>query len=103
MTPDGLKAYVSNHGDETVSVIDTVNRTVTATIQVGVGGPQEITITPDGGRVFVVHQDSGDVAVIDTATDTLIRTVTIGGTGAKMSLRLPTVGSFTWRITPPPW
>ena len=89
MTPNGLKAYVSNHGDDTVSVINTLNRIVTATIQVGDGGAQELTVTPDGGRVFVVHQDSGDVAEIDTATDTLIRFVTIGGTGAKDIVATP--------------
>src|SRR5262249_1326585 len=53
MTPDGLKAYISNHGDNTVSVIDTLNRILTATIQTEHRGPQEITVTPDGGRVFV--------------------------------------------------
>ena len=89
MTPDGLKAYISNHGDSTVSVIDTVNRIVTATIPTGRAGPQEITVTPDGGRVFVVRENSGDVAVIDTATDTLITNVTIGGTGAKDVLVTP--------------
>jgi YVTN family beta-propeller protein len=79
MTPDGLTAYISNTGNNTVSVIDTVNRIVTATIPTLHNGPQEITVTPDGARVFVVHQYSGDVAVIDTATDTLIQNVTIDG------------------------
>ena len=89
MTPDGLKAYVSNTGASTVSVIDTLNRIVTATIPTGHPGPQEITVTPDGGRVFVVHQRSGYVAVIDTATDTLVRNVAIDGTEARDVLATP--------------
>src|SRR5262245_35251250 len=83
MTPNGRKAYVSNSLSGTVSVIDTVNRVVTATISTLHASPQELTVTPDGGRVFVVHQGEGDVAVIDTATDTLIDSVAIDGTGAK--------------------
>ena len=75
MTPDGLKAYVSNNGDGTVSVIDTVHQVVTATIQTLYPEPQELTVTPDGGRAFVVHQNAGEVSVIDTATDTLITNV----------------------------
>jgi YVTN family beta-propeller protein len=99
MTPEGLKAYVSNTTDGTVSVIDTVNRIVTATIPTGHLDPEEITVTPDGGRVFVVHEGAGDVAVIDTATDTLITNVSIPGTGATdVLVPPPAVGSLTWRI-----
>src|SRR5436190_10763389 len=89
MTPDGLKAYVSNALSGTVSVIDTVNRVVTATISTLYVDPQELTVTQDGGLVFVVHQGAGDVAVIETATDTLIRNVAIDGTGAKDTLATP--------------
>ncbi|MGH7982981.1 MAG: YncE family protein [Candidatus Udaeobacter sp.] len=49
LTEDGLKAYVSNTGSNTVSVIDTLNRIVTGPIPTGHSGPQEITVTPDGG------------------------------------------------------
>ena len=54
MSPDRLRAYVSNRTDNTVSVIDTVALTTTATIAVG-ASPQESAITPDGGRLFLVH------------------------------------------------
>src|SRR5215469_7036950 len=89
MTPDGLKAYVSNNGSSTMSVIDTVNRVVTATIDTGYPEPQELTVTPDGGRVFVVHQSAGEVSVIDTATDTLITNVAIPGNEGKDALATP--------------
>src|SRR5262249_22844461 len=79
MTHNGLKAYVHNTGDQTVSVIDTQNLIVTATVSTEHAGPQESTVTSDGGRVFVAHQSSGYVSVIDTATDTLITNVAIPG------------------------
>jgi len=72
MTPDGLKAYVCNNMDGTVSVIDTVNQVLKGTIPTLYPVPQELTVSPDGGRVFVVHQSWGFISVIDTATDTLI-------------------------------
>src|SRR5437899_12459984 len=48
LTPDGLNVYVSNTGNNTVSVVDTPIRIVTATIPNGHFGPQAITVTPNG-------------------------------------------------------
>jgi YVTN family beta-propeller protein len=39
--------YVTNDGSSSVSVIDTVSNTVTATVAVGIF-PQGVAITPDG-------------------------------------------------------
>src|SRR5436190_205243 len=55
LSPDRLKAYVSNDTSATVSVLDTVALTTTATIRVS-PHPQESAVTPDGGRLFLVHQ-----------------------------------------------
>jgi len=38
-TPDGTRAYVTNSGSGSVSVIDTTSSTVTGTIPVGTGPP----------------------------------------------------------------
>jgi YVTN family beta-propeller protein len=78
MSPDRLKAYVSNGAAGTVSVLDTVMLTTTATIGVG-ASPQESAVTPDGGRLFLVHQSTSTVTVIDTATNLVITNVVIGG------------------------
>src|SRR5207342_1831962 len=67
LSPDLLKAYVSNDTGATVSVLDTVALTTTATIRVG-PHPQESAVTPDGGRLFLVHQATPSVTVIDTKT-----------------------------------
>jgi len=82
MSPDRLKAYVSNGTAGTVSVLDAVALTTTATIRVG-SRPQESAITPDGGRLFLVHQSTPNVTVIDTATNLVITNVLIGGHQAK--------------------
>src|SRR6266849_5190627 len=84
MSPDRLKAYVSNGKAGTVSVLDTVALTTIATIQLGSSSrPQESAVTPDGGRLFLVHQLSPNVTVIDTATNLVITNVFIGGHQAK--------------------
>src|SRR5207245_928464 len=84
MSPDGLKAYVSNGQAGTVSVLDTVALTATATIQLDPNSrPQQSAVTPDGGRLFLIHQLSPYVTVIDTASNLVITDVFIGGHQAK--------------------
>ena len=48
-------AYITNFYSNTVSVIDTVRNTVTATIPVG-GEPEGVTVTPDGSKVYVADE-----------------------------------------------
>ena len=84
VSPDRRKAYVSNSGSSSVSVIDTVALPprITATIQVG-NSPGENAVTPDGKKLFVVHQSSAPVTVIDTTTNSVIASIPIGGNLAK--------------------
>ena len=72
--PDGTRAYVTNRGAGTVSVIDTATNTVTATIKVGTN-PSDIAITPDGTLAFVTNTGSNSVTRIDTATNKVLWTV----------------------------
>ena len=74
ITPDGMRAYVTNSTANTVSVIDTGTNTITATIPVG-SSPWGVAITPDGKHAYVTNQNSSDVSVIDTGTNTVIATV----------------------------
>ena len=48
ITPDGTRAYVTNHGLGSVSVIDTASNTVVATVGVG-DGPEGVAVTPGIG------------------------------------------------------
>jgi YVTN family beta-propeller protein len=75
VTPDGLRAYVTDNIFGKVYVIDTVNNILidTDTITVGIG-PWGISVTPDGARAYVANSFDGTVSVIDTVTNTLIDT-----------------------------
>jgi YVTN family beta-propeller protein len=68
---------VTNQGNNTVSVIDTMTNTIVATIPVGLGG-SELAITPDGTRVYVPNQQDFIVSVIDTTTNTVVATIPLG-------------------------
>src|ERR1700730_16395281 len=71
--------YVPNEGDATVSVIDTANDSVGATIPVG-GAPDTAAVSPDGAYVYVACE-SGVVSVISTASNSVVATIPVG-TGA---------------------
>lgn len=65
ITPNGAEVYISNAGDNTVSVISTATDTVVAVVHVG-SGPDALAVSPDGTKVYV-GQNGGDVSVINTA------------------------------------
>jgi YVTN family beta-propeller protein len=69
-------AYVSNSGDDTVSVIATATNTVTGTISVGVN-PIVVAVSPDGNTVYVANFGSNTVSVISAATNTVIGTINV--------------------------
>lgn len=75
ITPDGMRAYVANSLDNTVSVVDTTTNLVIDTIPVGIA-PMEIT--PDGTQLYVTNPVSDNVSVISTLTNTVIATITVG-------------------------
>ena len=87
-------AYVTNHGGNTVSVIDTSpdqTEQVEATINVGTS-PEGVAIIPCGcyttggggaggvgsATAYVANSGSGTVSVIDTATATVTATIPVG-------------------------
>jgi YVTN family beta-propeller protein len=94
-TPDGGRAYITNFGSDTVSVLGSrlgaetirVGRqpsvvaitpngrfAYVTTVQVG-DRPTGLAVTPDGRRVYVADQAAGTVSVIDTASNTVAATV----------------------------
>ena len=76
------KVYVSNWGDNTVSVINTASHTVAATVTVGLANtvgkatshPSAMALSPDG-FLFVALSNSDAIAVVDTrgSTPRLVR------------------------------
>jgi YVTN family beta-propeller protein len=88
-SPDGNYLYVANYGSNTLSVIDTVTKQVSATITLspGAGGfLSSVVVTPDGSTVFVLGAQS-TIAVISTSTNTVINTISAGPTfGTGMAI-----------------
>jgi YVTN family beta-propeller protein len=70
-------AYISNYGDNTVSVIDTSDNTVVATVPVG-SGPFGVAVNPDGTRAYVTNIGDNTVSVIDTSDNTIVAMVSVG-------------------------
>src|ERR1700729_3382714 len=76
-------AYVADPQTSTVSVIDTADNIVVATITVG-NGPYGLAFSPDGTRAYVANSQSsvfpnpGTVSVIDTASNTVTGTIIVG-------------------------
>jgi PGF-pre-PGF domain-containing protein len=64
--PPGIYAYVANHGDGTITVIDTDGNAGVADITVG-DSPMEIAVTPDGKHAYVTNDANTGITVIDTA------------------------------------
>ena len=62
--------YVANFMDVTVSVIQTVDNTVIATVTVGAGA-FGVAISPNGNYVYVTRPGADTVSVIQTSDNTI--------------------------------
>ena len=69
-------AYITNYGDNTVSVINTATNTVIAVVTVGLE-PFGVAVTPNGREVYVTNSGSNDVSVINAATNTVVATIPV--------------------------
>ena len=78
------KAYVTNSGDSSVSVIDTGTNQVTGSISVG-NQPCDVAVSGNGKRAYVVTcvflgaRSANSLSIIDGLTDQIINTVQING------------------------
>ena len=71
------KAYITNQGDNTVSIIDLETLNTLDTIEVGVA-PLGITILQKKKLVFIGNVGTDDISVIDAVNDRLIKTIKLG-------------------------
>jgi YVTN family beta-propeller protein len=69
--------YVTNAGDDTVSVIDGTTNTVTDTIAVG-SLPYSAALDAVTDRLYVTNAQANTVSVIDTTNDMVISTINVG-------------------------
>ena len=81
----GSTAYITNQGDNTVSVIDIVQGKVTHTIAVG-KAPVGVAVSKSLRRAFITNVESGDISVIDTISNQVIETIRIGGSPVGIAI-----------------
>ncbi len=92
---DGSYVYVSNNGDNTVSVIRTSDRTLTATVTVG-SEPMGISGPENGTIIYVLNYGDDTISVIYTGNGNVVGTLDavsgagVTGTGAFVGGRPPT-------------
>lgn len=72
------RAYVTNSGGTTLSVIDTTGNVVVDTIDVGTG-PQGVAVNAAANRAYVTIGSSNSLSVIDTSSHSVIASVVVGG------------------------
>ena len=77
VSPNGTRAYATNAGSNTVSVIDTTTNTVIHTTSVG-ASPEGVAVAPDGSQVYVSNFKAGTVSIINASNNTVVKTVTVG-------------------------
>lgn len=85
----GTRAYVVNVGENTVSAINTITKTVVAIIPVGdlsYGGIMTLNIR--GTRGYVSNFRDGTISVIDTTSNTVIATIPVNPGGRVDHLTL---------------
>lgn len=66
------QAFVTNQGDDTVSVVDTVSGLVVQTVAVG-SKPAGVAVSPDGSRVYVTNPESRSLTILARADGRLTR------------------------------
>ncbi|GIF07403.1 hypothetical protein [Actinoplanes siamensis] len=76
-TPDGTRAFTSDHESNKMSVIDTRTLKVLANLSVG-RSPHSVAVTPDGRTVVVTNYDVNTVESYDTRTLKLTRRYQVG-------------------------
>lgn len=92
-TSDGREMWVTNLPGGSVSVVDTVNRSLVREITFG-GSPFSVAITPDDRTVFVTNPVLGQVIVIDRASRAIVHRIMMRG--APQDLVITPNGRFVY-------
>lgn len=72
----GTRLYVTNTGDTSLTVVDTVTATHVTTLSIGyVWG---IALHPASPRAYVANRDANSVAVMDTSSNSIIAGIPVG-------------------------
>jgi YVTN family beta-propeller protein len=80
----GERAFVTNAGDNTVSVVNLAAKKVIATIGTG-RYPHGLRMSPDGREVYVANVEDGTVSVIDASSLTELARIPVGNTPVQVA------------------
>jgi YVTN family beta-propeller protein len=78
VSPNGDRAYVTDLGPGTLTVIDTRTYRVSSTISIGPYGTDPFTVVTTGDAVYVADQGTNTLSVIDPSTFKVTATVATG-------------------------
>ncbi len=78
-------AYITNQGDNTVSVIDIKQNIVIDTIKVG-KAPVGVAVSAKLNRVFISNVESNDISVIDPESNQVIENIALPGSPVGLAL-----------------
>jgi YVTN family beta-propeller protein len=76
LSPDGRRAYTTNLGGPSLSVVDLASGSTLATLPVGVE-PTGLAVSPDGTRVYVANSQQGTLTVVDATRNVVASTVSL--------------------------
>src|SRR5215212_4370069 len=91
ITPDGSQAVVTNQGDDTITIINTQNASITP-VPVG-DAPIDVVISPDGTKAYVLNEKGKTISVVDLARHIVV--------GSPIPLSPVTASAVTLAISPP--
>lgn len=78
ISPTGKELWTAGAGDGTITIIDTAEKKVVATIDAKVFGANRLVFTPDGKRVLVSSLGNSDLFVFDVQARKEIKKINIG-------------------------
>ncbi|NEY91550.1 YncE family protein [Tabrizicola oligotrophica] len=81
---DGGRAFVTNAGDDTVSVVDLAAGAVVASIPTG-DYPHGLRLSPDGASLLVANVQDGTVSLIDVASLAELARIPVGTTPVQVA------------------
>ncbi len=87
MSPNGAKVYALNYYSDDISVVDTAEWTVEASIFTGEGSKAIIgSVSPDNKTLYVTNLGTANLMSIDTQTNAVTQTIGLDGRPIGVSL-----------------
>ena len=86
-------AYITNSGDNTVSVLDTATNTVVTIVPVG-SSPVGVAVHPAETFVYVANRGDNTVSILNTTTNTVMATVSVAS--SPVGVAVHPAGTFVY-------